>query len=494
MKRLLTALLLIASSATCLLAQSRDGETFDEWKERVTGGFTTYVDSLKTDFERYRERLNAEYAATLGGQWSAYKQQPQTPAPIGPKPDKPEENSPSAAPGVIVPAKVVAPEKKIPDIPVTLPKPTREKKSYPVNFTFFNTPCGLRRFDTSLLSLKGVDNASVSKAWKRITDGGATEALIEDCLRLREELNLCDWGYLTLIEKVAQTLYPNNEDYQNFLAVVLLNQCGYDCRFCKYNGRLRMMFHPSHTIYSRPFWNIDGKRYYINIPSISANATLESYPGDYHKNPTPIRMVMDRYPRFNTAKSGQRPYSSKFWTKAPPIEFTVNPSVIKFLDTYPQVDWHLYGLSPLSDELQSTLFVAFDILTNGMGPVEAVNLILSFHNNAFAYQTDGDQFGREKPFFFDENFYYPFNDCEDRAILFARLVNQVLGLDVVYLQYPRHLCAAVKFPPGVSIKGTTVTVDGEKYYVCEPTTSKARVGQVAREYINSKPIVHKIKL
>lgn len=461
----------------------------------MTDEFDGWVDSVKTDFERYRDSLNTEYASLLGGQWSTYKQQPQTPAPIAPKPTKPEDIRPSDTPGVIQPSKVLPPEKKIPDIPVTRPKITEEKKYYPVNFTFFNTPCGLRRFDTSLLSLKGVDNASVSKAWKKITEGGATEALIEDCLRLREELNLCDWGYLTLIEMVAQTLYPNNEDYQNFLAVVLLNQCGYDCRLCKYNGRIRMMFHPSHMIYSQwPCWVIDGKRYYIHQVYKTKNLSLESYPGDYHKDPTPIRMVMDRYPRFKAVQSAQRPYSSKSWTGAYPFELTVNSSVIKFLDTYPQVDWHLYGLSPLSDDLQAILLTVFKIITENMELVDAVNKILSFHNYGFAYMKDGEQFDREKPFFFDENFYYPYNDCEDRAILFARLVNQVLGLDVVYLHYPGHLCAAVKFPPGVSIRGTTVTVDGEKYYVCEPTGEGFHVGQVASQYINSKPIVHKIKL
>ena len=60
-----------------------------------------------------------------------------------------------------------------------------------------------------------------------------------------------------------------------------------------------------------------------------------------------------------------------------------------------------------------------DIMTEGLGEEEAVNMILSYMNYGFKYMTDDNQFNREKPFFPDENFYYPYNDCEDRAILFS---------------------------------------------------------------------------
>ena len=64
------------------------------------------------------------------------------------------------------------------------------------------------------------------------------------------------------------------------------------------------------------------------------------------------------------------------------------------------------------------------------------NILIDFVQNSFQYQTDGEQFGYEKPFFMDENFYYPACDCEDRAILFSNLVKDLLGLDAVLLDYP----------------------------------------------------------
>ncbi|MDE6057263.1 MAG: hypothetical protein K2F93_04540, partial [Muribaculaceae bacterium] len=118
----------------------------------------------------------------------------------------------------------------------------------------------------------------------------------------------------------------------------------------------------------------------------------------------------------------------------------------------------------------------------------------SYMNYGFKYMTDDGQFGREKPFFPDENFYYPYNDCEDRAILFSRIVKQVLDLDAVYLFYPGHLAAAVKFSPGVNVKGATVDVDGVSYVVCDPTCIGAKAGYLHPNYAKQPVKVYKVAL
>jgi len=495
MKRFIITLLLTVTSLTLICAQSNISGGFEQFRNEQVREFEEFKQQKKTEFEQFRQRLNAEYAAMLGKQWHSYKQEPsKQPSPL-PKPVNPGKVDPNVKPGVVSPSEVVQPERPIPDVPVTLPKISKiKKKTYPINFLFFNTQCGINKFDTSLLALNGIDNKSLSAAWSGLTDNGATDNLIEDCLRLREEMKLCDWGYLLLIEKVAQILYPKSKNSQVFLTVALLNQSGYDSRLCANDRRLLMMFHPSHDIYSCCYYTIDGKRYYLREDLSGVNTFISTYDGNYCDSPTPIRMVMDRYPEFDFIPDDQRVFSSSSWELAPPFETSVNPSVIEFLDTYPLMDWHLYGLSPISDALRTSLFPAFEILTEGLDNVEAVNLLLSFHNHAFKYMTDQDQFGKEKPFFFDENFFYPYNDCEDRAIMFAKLVNSILGLDVVYLKYPRHLAAAVRFPEDTKISGSTVDVDGQTYYVCDPTCIGAPVGYLAPQYLNSKPTVYKIKL
>ncbi len=489
--------IILFSSLIGTQAQNTATSDFENFRKERKAEFERFRQEQKTEFELYRKRLNEEYAAMIAGEWKTYKEEPRKEIPTKPKPTKPavvRKDTPIQPRKVII-SGVTEPEKSIPDIPVTIPKITPEtKKTYPVNFTFFNTPCGIEQFDTSSLSLTATDNSSLAKAWKQLTADERMEPLLNDCLRLREELQLCDWAYLLLTEKVAATLYPKSTDKQAFLTVALLNQSGYDCRLGIRGKQLVTMFHPSHTIYGQPYYNIDGKAYFIRGQLTDKNEAFYTYNGDFRQSPTPIRMAIDRYPHLSPKVSAAKTYSSASWKEAPPFDVTVNPSVIEFFNSYPLVDWYIYGLAPVSEQLQSTLFPVMEILTENLSEEEAVNLLLSFHNYGFEYMTDGDQFGCEKPFFFDENFYYPYNDCEDRAIMFAKLVNTVLGLDVVYLKFPLHLATAVRFSPSANVKGATVSVDGQTYTVCDPTCIGAKAGYLSPQFLNAKPEVHKIRL
>lgn len=480
------------------IAQNSKNESFDEYTARKKEEFNKYRKQKKTEFEQYRQRLNEEFAAKLSGEWKQYKTEPKKQPPFSPKPPKPivVDNTKPTPPTKVPVQAIVPPEKKIPDIPVTLPKINHHKpaKQYPVNFAFYNTPCGIGKFDTSILTLSSTDNSAVSKAWKRLTANGNLEPLLADCFRLREEMQLCDWGFLQLVDKVAATLYPNSMDKQNFLATAIMIQAGYDCRIMDKEGQIALAYHPSHTVYGKSTCKIDGKDYYIYGPLADKAGKIYSYPGDFHKSPTPIRMVVDRYPQFANSPTPAKTYSSALWKGAPVFEITTDKSVMDFFDTFPIVDWNLYGLAPMSPQAEHTLFPVMQILTEGLGEEEAVNLILNYMNYGFRYMTDQDQFEREKPFFPDENFYYPYNDCEDRAILFSRIVKRVLGLDAVYLFYPGHLAAAVRFSPGVNVNGATVEVDGIPYVVCDPTCKGGTAGYLAEEFRNVAAKVYKVQL
>ena len=77
-------------------------------------------------------------------------------------------------------------------------------------------------------------------------------------------------------------------------------------------------------------------------------------------------------------------------------------------------------------------------------------------------------------------FYYPYCDCEDRAVLYSYLVRNLLKLDVVLLDYPNHIATAVCFNENVS--GDFVTVEGKKYIVCDPTYIGASIGKAMPQF------------
>jgi hypothetical protein len=126
----------------------------------------------------------------------------------------------------------------------------------------------------------------------------------------------------------------------------------------------------------------------------------------------------------------------------------------------------------------------------GKSEQDAANLLLNFVQFAFQYKIDEEQFGYERPLFADETFFYPFSDCEDRAILYSVLVRELLGLEVVLLHYPGHLATAVHF--NEAVQGDYLMIDGRKFLVCDPTYIGAPIGITMEEYKQTQAKVVRI--
>lgn len=158
-------------------------------------------------------------------------------------------------------------------------------------------------------------------------------------------------------------------------------------------------------------------------------------------------------------------------------KFLLHRDVVKSLKPF-------YAAASLSPAVKQALYPSLKRQIKGKATTEAANLLLNFVQTAFDYQTDGEQFGAERTLFADESLYYPYCDCEDRSILYANLVHDLLGLDVVLLHYPGHLATAVRFPD--ELPGNYVLLEGIRYLVCDPTYIGADIGMAMPKYRNSK--------
>ena len=145
-------------------------------------------------------------------------------------------------------------------------------------------------------------------------------------------------------------------------------------------------------------------------------------------------------------------------------------------------------------DTKQTLAEGFKPILANLSEPDAVNLLLSFVQHAFEYKTDPEQFGHEKFFFAEELFYYPACDCEDRAVLFAYLVRDLLALKAVGLETPNHMFTAVHFT--TEAFGDYVTYKGEPYIVADPTYINAPFGRTMPEQSlqNAKIIVMNLSL
>ena len=140
---------------------------------------------------------------------------------------------------------------------------------------------------------------------------------------------------------------------------------------------------------------------------------------------------------------------------------------------------HIKADAPVSSEVRNTIYPAISSAIDGKGQVEAANTILHFVQGVMEYQTDSRRWGYEKWCFPEESFYYLCGDCDDHAILFSRLIRDLLGLDVLLVECEvngaPHEATAVRFTE--SLDGDTILYKGETYYCCEPTSNIGKVGE-----------------
>lgn len=154
---------------------------------------------------------------------------------------------------------------------------------------------------------------------------------------------------------------------------------------------------------------------------------------------------------------------------------SLNSNLLDFYSIYPKsmignsmlTCWAMYAKAPIDKKVSEQLYGQLRGAVKGLSELEAVNKILNFVQTGLVYEYDDKVWGGDRPFFAEECLYYEYADCEDRSILFSRLVRDLVGLDVALLVVLGHMLAAVRFNGDVS--GRCIDIDGEKFVICEPT-------------------------
>ena len=240
-------------------------------------------------------------------------------------------------------------------------------------------------------------------------------------------------------------------------------------------------------IYRYKYFVMDNVKYYI-IDRSMQNKSMYVYDRAF-PNEQLLSLAM-RQPKIQLNKTEQRTLVAKNY---PNVSVTIefNKNLLDFYNDYPiSGQWNYYSKASISDVAKQELYPVLQHAIEGKNDLEAVNILLDFVQTGLEYKTDQEQFGYERPLYPDESMFYPFCDCEDRSILFSCLVRELVGLDVVLLNYPSHLTTAVHF--NEDVKGDYLMVDDEVYVICEPTFLKgAPVGRSGPQFRNQKPTVIK---
>lgn len=478
MKRFNVAFFIILCFISSAEMKSQD---FDDFIRQAKSEIDSFRKESMDGFRDFREKANREYAAFLAAAWKDLRgeiplavpkeEEPVVPIPYDDRKKPPVKDRPIVIQETITPRQDDAPRPE-PVVPVI----ENDKRNVTKDFLFFGTPMQVRYPSNHGFSLKGTDGYSLSGGWKQLSSGDY-DNLVSDCLELRRKHRLNDWYYLLMINKMSESILGKS-DAAILLTAFVYCQSGYQMRLGTDRGKLILLYSSRHSIYRKMYYKENGINFYpLNSESPQIRMSEASFP-----NERAMSLYFNEEPMLSVKKCNARRLTSK---RYPQMSFDVssNENLIDFFDEYPSSQvggdfmtrWAMYAETPLSSHIRASLYPGIRSCIRNKNEREAVEMILNWVQTAFTYEYDEKVWGCDRAFFADETLHYPYCDCEDRSILFSRIVRDVLGLDVVLVYYPGHLATAVSFSDPDQV-GDYMMLDGKKFIVCDPTFINAPVG------------------
>lgn len=489
MKRLTVLLIALFSVGTISAQIDNDwSKKVKESQESARKEYENFRQQAMADYGDFRKKANEEYARFLEEAWVSFKASPEEEFPWNPKPIDPvvadSQTKPEDKP-VDFNLKPIAPLPIKQPTPIEPIAPTIKPDAPATIVRFFGTEIPFNIEDYHPSPMKDISEHSIAKLWREFSQP-AYDNLVSECLRNRSDSNLCDWAYVVLTEQVAEQLCGGHTNEAVVLHLFLLTQSGYQMRLGRAGNKLYVLVGSNEKIYHYKYFKINNVNYYLFDNSVKN----EDFFICQHAYPKEKLMSLVAYqPKLSVVKSEPREIASKRYPKVK-ARVQVNRNLIDFFNSYPlSAQWIYYSRTSLSEVAKGSLYPVLRNAIKDKTEFEAANILLNFVQTGFSYATDQQQFGYERPLFPDESLYYPFNDCEDRSIFFACLVRELMGLDVVLLDYPEHLATAVCFSEDVA--GSYLTIDGKRYVICDPTYIGADVGLCMPQYQGTSPYLKK---
>lgn len=439
------------------------------------------------DFADFRTQCNLKYIRFLENSWKSFmRNEPlllpdeNTPVPPIPYDNTIETVNIEIEPVVVKPSVEISQPKPIAPVHEISPD-----DSETFNISFYGISPKIRLPRDAQLSLNDCSPKAIASAWEKLC-GASTNNAIRDCLETRIRYNLCDWAYLLFLDQLGKQ-YCQSQNGATLLTAFFFCQSGYQMRLGINGNRLVLLYGSRHQIFNKPFFVVNATSFYpLGCDAANLYICDAEFEGE-----TPLSMLIDKELLFGTDQSSPRDIKSKHFADTYATT-TVATNLIKFFDNYPAsaidgnplTKWAMYANTPLSSSAKESLYPALKNAIKGCDEAMAANKLLNWIQTGFEYEYDDKVWGHDRAFFAEETLYYPFCDCEDRSILFSRLVRDLLGLEAALIYYPGHLATAVKF--NNDINGDAVIIDGEKFIVCDPTYIGAPIGQQMPSLKNSR--------
>lgn len=474
----------ILFASICLLSCMVMAQSSDDMKRQ----YEKFRRKAKEEYRDFRHECNREYAEFMRKAWKEFQISDPIPAP------KEEIVSPvvrpidgqSVTPVSPIDERGAEPHVEVVKIPECLPQPLPVapigEELQPMEQFFTFTYCGtqyrVRLGDRHRFSLPYCNEKEVARVWEDCSDAKFNN-VIRDCLELRIRHSLCDWAYLQMLIALGNSFFEVGSNEATLLTAYLYCQSGYKMRLAHDKQKLYLLIASKHTIYEYKYFAIEGESYYLLDKETHTPLHIceASYPEEQA-----LSLWLEKAPILDVMYTDGRVLQDKSFPEMQ-AEVYANENLLRFFESYPPSEvggdkmtcWAMYAQTPLGKEMMECLYPMLKEQLSGLTEEEAANRLLHFVQTAFEYGYDEELWGRDRAFFAEETLFYPYSDCEDRAILFSHLVRDLLDLDVALIYYPGHLATAVCF--NKEVQGDYLTIDNRRFIICDPTYVNASVGE-----------------
>jgi hypothetical protein len=459
-------------------AQQDDYEAF---KREQAQKFGVFAANQQAKYDAYRRELNAEYARFMAESWEKMRAMPAVEIPSE------KRVSPVVYEDTMVSSEFIFNyipilfNREVVEIPDPAPQAepiapieAKDIEHEVVTVAYYGTLVSVPFPMDEVWRVDKISEKELSKLWSRLSES-RYDMTIRGALDVRDGLDLCDWGYMQVLESVCEKRYGKGNEAV-FMQAYLMAQSGYKVRLAYAGEELYLLVASDYSIVSKPYFVIGGDKFYpMNCTTRELSICKAAF-----ETEKKLSLQIAKEQKLAAEVGDARSLSSQYGIR---VEVQQNTNLMDFYEQYPSsyVDgnlytrWAVYANTPLDGAMAGSLYPSLREAIGGLSERDAVNKLLNFVQTAFEYGYDDEIWGGDRAFFAEETLYYPYADCEDRAVLFSRLVRDLVGLDVVLLYYPGHLAAAVEFNDEVF--GDYLVHNQKKYIVCDPTYIGAPVGR-----------------
>jgi hypothetical protein len=454
-------------------ASSQNSNEFDQWKQQFLTEFDTYKDEIDRDFSEF-----------LKAEWKKFPTQAGIERDPVPKPVEIPRDVPRTVsiPKPVAPLDIPDP----PEVEIQPPLPTPAiAQGEKVGFKFLGHEITLYTLIDRNFSLNKTINQPGLQSGFDVLAKSDYEGLTDDLLTIRKGYKLNDWAYVQLVRQFSQSFLSRSQNSARLLTWFLLLKSDIKIRLAFANDEVYLLMPTQQPLYDIAYFKFDNEKFYIISEHASVSKRLYSYNGSYPKklarsNLTGISEII------TGTELGYREISFDYGGTQFDLRVPFNKHAIDFFATYPQMDIEHYFNVAISRETQQALLSQLKPLVAQLSREEAVNFLLRLVQTGFDYKTDQVQFGIENYLFLEETIFYPASDCEDRSIIFAWLVENLLDMEVIGLDFPGHVATAVLLD---SPSGEQVEYAGKVFTIADPTYINASVGRKMSQFKNVNPNV-----